>query len=202
MTDSKSEEIQSELFQEFSGQPKKPERFPALNKTQKPILVSTSTEQIIFLSILLILALCLVFFLGVVRGKFLTPVAQVQHPTNIQGAAPVPVSHMLAMPQYRSQVRSDAVSAPAPKRPLPASSFPIVPAANKPYMIQLVTYKRADLADKDVLAFRRNGYQAIVVPSGDYYQVCVGQYATKDEAKKDLKFFGSRYKDCFLRRRN
>lgn len=190
MTDQKPEEIQSELFQEFSGPAKKPERLPSLHKTQKPILLSTSVEQIIFLSILLILAFCLVFFLGVIRGKSLAGFEA--RPVSVQ-RPPVAVSHMLAMPQYRQPAQKSAVAA--------ASGAVSVQLSNKPYMIQIVTYKRADLAEKEQLAFRRNGYYSVVVPSGDYYQVCVGQYATKDEAKKDLKFFGSKYKDCFLRRR-
>ena len=189
MTDSKSEEIQSELFQEFSSQPKKIERFPSISRTQKPILVSTSVEQIIFVGILLILVFCLVFFLGVIRGKSLTVVKSI--------AIQQPVSRMLVMPQYRPQGR--------PALGQPQNSQPVQKAPDarpdKPYMIQLVTYKRADLAERDALAFRRNGYTSTVVPSGDYYQVCVGQYATKDEAKKDLKYFGAKYKDCFLRRR-
>lgn len=187
MSESKEEEIQAELFHEFSGQPQKAKRFPSLNKSPKPILISTSIEQLIFAGILLILALCLVFFLGVIRGKSLA----VPPPRVV---TPAPVSHMLAMPRYRP---------PVPKnQALPMQSKPSVSApVKKPYMIQLVTYKRRDLAENEALAFRRRGMDAVVIPSGDYYQVCVGQYASKEEAKKDLKLFSVKYKDCFLRRR-
>ncbi len=183
----KEEEIQAELFHEFSSEPKKAKRFPSLHKSPKPILISTSVEQLIFAGILLILALCLIFFLGVIRGKSLLV-------SPLKATAPAPVSHMLAMPQYRP---------PASKTiaPTPQSKPAVSTAVEKPYMIQLVTYKRRDLAENDVLVFRRRGVDAVVVPSGDYYQVCVGRYASKEEAKKDLKFFSAKYKDCFLRRR-
>lgn len=185
MTEIKPEESQQELFQEFTGETRKKERFPSLQRPQKPLLISTSIEQIILASILLILAGCFVFFLGVIRGRALG-----------------------------EQARKPAVAAQEVKpRPAVAPAPSLVPAAplllprtaaldlTKPYTIQLVTYKKRDLAEKEVTALRKSGYYSMIIPSGDYFQVCAGQYASKEEAKKDLKILGSRYKDCFLRRR-
>src|SRR6185436_9440850 len=85
----KSRETQSELFEEFSSAPKKPERFPSIAKTHKPILVSTTLEQLLMASIVGILVLCGVFFLGVLRGKSLRPAASL--PSAVVRPAAVPV---------------------------------------------------------------------------------------------------------------
>jgi hypothetical protein len=194
MADSRPQETQQELFGDFSTESKKGERFPTLAKSQKPILFSTSAEQVILAAILLILAGCFVFFLGVVRGRSLaSPVPGVRQ-------APV-VQRPQVAPQGVVRVTRVAVQPGAAK----AAAAPAVrtPEANaaKPYTIQLVTYKKQDLAEKEVAGLRRSGFYAFVIPSGDYFQVCVGQYAGMEDAKKDLRAFGARYKDRFLRRR-
>ena len=71
MTDIKQGETQKEFFGEFSGEPQRVERFPSIQKTQKPILLNTSAEQVLLAGIVLILALCFTFFLGVLRGRAL-----------------------------------------------------------------------------------------------------------------------------------
>ncbi len=193
MTEIQQEEKQQELFPSFEGKSKKPERFPALAKSYKPILISTTIEQIILVCIVLILTACLMFFLGVLRGKLLSKSAYVRPILKtVQPAAVVP-------PRVAAS-------------PIPASIKPAAQALkpqrtdqiqnnNKPYTIQVSTYKKQDLAEKEAVALRRSGYYSAIIESGDYYIVCVGQYISKDAAKKDLKTLNIKYKGCFLRRR-
>ena len=171
--DEKPREMQPDLFADQAVESKKTERFPALTKTHKPILVSTTLEQILTFSVLAILGLCGIFFLGVLRGKNLERPPAVAPP-----AAPV------QMP---------VVSAP------PASV--IAPATQKPYTIQLVTHRKKEFADAETVSLRKLGFVSFIIPSGEYFQVCAGQYASKEEAKKDLSRFASKYKDSYLRRR-
>jgi hypothetical protein len=193
MTDEKKNETQQELFEQFSTVPKKPERFPSITKTQKPILLSTTLEQLLMVSIVGILVLCGVFFLGVLRGKSLTqpilsvPAAPVR-PASVTLPSPPPVARPIA-----------PVAVPA--RPPATPGAPVVSAAERPYTIQVVTHRKKEYAESEMAKIRKMGYVSIIIPSGEYFQVCAGQYATKDEAKKDLAFFSSRYKDCFLRHR-
>ena len=189
-------ELQPELFTEFSREPKKPERLPQITRTQKPIFLSTTVEQIILISILLILAGCLIFFLGVLRGKALG----VQKKTASERVAvqtePAPVPHRAAPPAASVQPTPVPAVKAVEKPPLNADIA-------RPYTIQLVTYKKKDLADKEVAGLQKAGFYSFLIPSGSYYQVCVGQYQNKDDAKKDIKILGSKYKykDSFLRRR-
>ena len=177
--DDKQKETQHELFEEFSPAPKKAERFPSIAKTHKPILFSTTLEQLLMFSILFILGLCGVFFLGVLRGKALR-----------EPAAPL----RAVVPAPRPAVTRPVVSAP-PGATLLAS------AAEKPYTIQLVTHRKKEFAEAEMALIRKMGYVSFIIPFGEYYQVCAGQYASKDVAKRDLALFLTRYKDCFLRHR-
>ena len=195
MAEIDQEETQQELFVEFAGAAKRPERFIPQPKVNKPILLNTSVEQIILAGIALILVCCFVFFLGVIRGKSL----------NSKGIEIVSVKKEIVA-QIPAQTPPKTVSQPLSLNPAnrvvssPISKEPET-ANSKPYTIQLSTYKKRDLAEKEVVVLRHSGYYSTIIQSDDYYQVCVGQYATKDEAKKDLKIFSAKYRGCYLRRR-
>ena len=196
MTDEKDRETQQELFQEFSSAPKKPERFPSIAKTQKPILVSTTIEQVLMGAIVGILVLCAVFFLGVLRGKSLSGISS--QPT---AAASSPKSMAVPTTTLVRPVAVSTRSAPA-AAPVKSPVSLVTPAATgKPYTIQLVTHRKKEYAENEMAAVRKIGFVSFIIPSGEYFQVCAGQYATKEEAKKDLALFAAKYKDCFLRRR-
>ena len=186
--DDKQKETQHELFEEFSPAPKKAERFPSIAKTHKPILLSTTLEQLLMVSIMFILGLCGVFFLGVLRGKDLV----VRLPQAPAVSAPPPAAGRVSAP-------------PAPSAQPSTVGIPgvthLTPAAEKPYTIQLVTHRKKEFAEAEMAVVRRMGYVSFIIPSGEYFQVCAGQYATKEAAKKDLTVFLTRYKDCFLRHR-
>lgn len=188
MTDLRQGESQKELFQEFSGEAKKTERFPSLNKAQKPILISTYAEQLIFWGILAILLLCFMFFLGVIRGKSLGK-PQVAAVKAESPSPSIPV-------QAQAPLKISGPSAPVK----PADSLGAVDPV-KPYTIVLVTYKKRTLAEKEAATLKKNGHPVFVTASGGYFVVSVGQYANRSEAKKDLRFFGVKYKGCFLKRR-
>ncbi len=213
MTEIKQGETQQEFFPGFPKAGKGAGRPLYESKLQRPILITTSIEQVILAGILLILIACFVFFLGVVRGKAL-------------GAAKQQVVSVMDRKTMASKIEPASVPALLPSRSITAAgdhprTAILVQAAssglrhvgrdsgmsralqdpNKPYTIQLVTYKKQDLAEKETANLRRSGYFSLIVPNGEFFEVRAGQYASKEEAKKDLKFFTSRYPGCYLRRR-
>ena len=189
-------ETQQELFPGFSGTPEKTERFPAIHKHSKPLLVTTSLEQLLLAAILIILFGCGTFFLGVLRGKTL-------------GGYSVAPRVRVVSPAGRPQTMAPRAAAPAGTRlvtaPAPSAAAP-APAVRtlitKPYMIQLASYKSARDAEAQAQQIRKAGYLAGCSPSGAYTVLWVGQYGSKAEADKDLAFFRSKYKGAFLRRRS
>ena len=212
MSDPKEQEIQQELFEEFSKESKRAERIPPLARAQKPILFSTTIEHVLLGGILFVLALCFVFFLGVLRGKSLTPLAPIAPTSRAVPQAPVlpqpqKAKAFVASPTVSNTPDANKVVSMQISKPmvaLPSHSSVTAMSQNnaaKPYTIQLVTHKKKETADSEVASLKRNNFYSFIITSGEYYLVCVGQYASKEEAKKDLRFFGGKFKDCFLRRR-
>ncbi len=146
-------------------------------------LYSISLEQILVALIVLLILFVLVFMMGVVRGRSgavkLVPLA----PTN--SAAPAAV----AAPRPESNIVPKHIPQPA-----------VANTAKKPYTIQLVTYRNEDRALREIADLKTKGLDARLVPRSGYYEICVGQYANRKEAQKDLRVFGIRYKGCYLRK--
>lgn len=213
MSEIKQGETQQELFGEFaSKEARRPDRFPSLNRAPKPIPIYASIDQIILVSIILILLGCFVFFLGVLRGKSLASQEPLKPATQkTRAVSTVPLQTRPVAPQKAlapkpavSQTAAMQASTLNPKTPVQTKPPATVPSAEdltKPYTIQLVTFKKQDMAEKEVAMLKKRGFYSFIIPSAGYFQVCAGQYASKDEARKDLKSLTSRYKDCFLRRR-
>ncbi len=195
MTEIQQEEKQQELFLEFSGSSKRPQHFPSLAKTHKPILLSTTIEQVILVGIGLILVGCFVFFLGVLRGKSLSMRAS-QFPAQKRvPVAAMTVQKTAASPIVVMKPEARAVAANNHRQEQ-------VQDLNKPYTIEVIRYRKQAQAEKEAVMLRRSGFYTTIIAGNGYYAVCVGQYATKDAAKKDLKIFSAKYKDSFLRRRS
>lgn len=194
----RSQENQQELFREFAPEPQKPERIPGINKTHKPILFSTNIEQLILAGIVAILLACLVFFLGVLRGRSLRDLpARTLTP---QAAASIARPYAQPVSQAATR-RAPGSPSTTPSVQVPAAAAVMAADPSKPYTIQLVTHKKKEYADHEASLLRRSGYPAIILQKGGYFVVCVGQYANKEEAKRDLKLFANKYKGCFLQRR-
>lgn len=77
-------------------------------------------------------------------------------------------------------------------------------AANKPYTIQLITYTTRDKAQSEVETLGTKGFKGFIIPSGKYFVVCVGHYASSAEASQDLRALKTNksYADAYARKLN
>lgn len=217
----KEQETQQELFPGFSGELGKPERFPSLQKTQKPIFFSTSIEQIVFLSILFIILFCFVFFLGVLRGKSIqrrglpTPVMRQESAGNAQRLRVESAAKALQMQTYRLQDTAAALATQkasyGPSEQTTLAKAVVTKTSTTPpakqagqgavkYTIQLASYKGQNSALREIGILRGRGYKAFLMSSGSYYLVVVGQYAKEADAARDLAALKLKYKDCRLKK--
>ncbi len=199
MTEPQTQENQQELFGNFASEPRRHERIPSIAKTQKPILISTTLEQILLAGIVLILVFCLVFFLGVLRGRSLSSGMVARAPQAVASAMPAPRQRVA--PQPPVAVR-DAAPTPAAAVLKKENTFVVINETSaKPYTIQVLTTKKKAYAESESEILQKSGFASWTAKSGDYYVVCAGSYATKEEARKDLAYFASKYKGRYLRRR-
>jgi len=186
---------QQELFDEFVVVKKTRGRFfGVLNKFNKPLFpqhrlnISVSYEVLIIVLIGAVLAVSVVFSLGVERGRNLSgkdiAIEEIETPATVE-----PVSVQVA-------------EAPEPAtQAAPVNVEPPKPAAQKPYTIQVASNKAKDMADKELSRLRSAGYSAEVIKKGNYFILCVGSFESKDSAKKVLSEMQKKYKGCYTRKR-
>jgi hypothetical protein len=68
------------------------------------------------------------------------------------------------------------------------------------YTIQVATYRTKKSAQREAEDLKRKGLQPLILPKGDYMQLCVGNFLTKNEATITLLELKKRYQDCYIRR--
>ncbi|MGB2705663.1 MAG: SPOR domain-containing protein [Candidatus Omnitrophota bacterium] len=69
------------------------------------------------------------------------------------------------------------------------------------YAIQLISYRKKRLAEKEKRKLLDKNIEAFIVPSGEWFQVCAGGYGDIKDAKAGLKQFSKDYKGCFIRKK-
>jgi hypothetical protein len=183
------EKYQKELF-EFE-EPKKP--FSKLTNLlpkrdfEGRVALSLTLEKIVFIFIGIVMAMVLVFALGVENGKSRGDRVKI---VNVPQTAPK------AGPKAGPQ-QSDSGAAAKP-RPLQSDSGVV---AAKPYTIVAATFSKKETAQAAAAFLTKEGFSASVVLSDPYYRVCVGSYADMygTQVQKDLAKVKRIYKDAFVR---
>ena len=204
MNELKLQENQQELFSDFVPESHRPERIPSIAKVQKPILISTTIEQILLVGIVSILVCCLVFFLGMLRGRYVSGANFISNNSAVllkTPDAPKTILAPVAIPaalQKAPVLRITKVSPAAKKESPPVL---LKNSKQKPYTIQVLTTKKKGYAEQESVFLKKSGYDSWIALSSDYYVVCVGSYINRDDAKKDLAYFSSKYKGSYLRRK-
>lgn len=205
------ENSQQELFDDFLQSKKRKNFFNFKKKPTFPqhrFTIILTYERFLLIIISLIVVVIIFFSLGVEKGKkyinladktkeplqsVVVNVQKMQTNTAVQKNIPKETNQNVIKPKI--QILPKVQSRNANTSALPTSS------SNKPYTIQLVTYIKKDLAQKEITILKNEGYNVFVVPSGDFFQVCVGLYGTKENALKDWNKLRKRYKDCYIRKR-
>ena len=161
--------------------------------------ITLSLERMIFISIGLVLAMVLVYAIGVERGKSISVKAP-SAPAIQQEPKPLAVS--------RKPLASGAAVKPAERPRAPVSLPPrpkvltsAVHAADKPYTIVAATFSRNDTASAAVKALGADGFDAYLYQSDPYFQVCVGAFSDRAAGQATLNRIKQRYKDAYFKLR-
>ena len=181
-----TEESQKEFFEEFKNEESGLKRIAGrIAQKKKSSHIYLSIENVVFITIVALMALVISFALGVEKGK--------RHATTVtEEIKPAPRPIPQAAPE------------PEPKREVPAAPAAAVQEiAKEPtvmYVVQLISYKEKRKAEKEIRALSGKCIEAIIVPSGEWFQVCAGRYESFDEADKSKKEFEKTYRGCFVRK--
>lgn len=196
------EKYQKELFQ--FEEPKKPfskltDMLPKRDFEGK-VALSLTLEKMVFISIGIVMAMVVVFALGVESGKSRAAAAKQRPAQSASGTAKAipPIAATQAMVPAQKGFFNTAPAAPQ-ARPLQPDSA----AAAKPYTIVAATFSKKDTAQASAAFLAKEGFNASVVYNDPYYRVCVGSYADMSgtQVQRDLAKVKRIYKDAFVRGR-
>jgi len=204
------EKYQKELF-EFD-QPKRSfsrlaDMLPKADFEGK-VTFTISLENMVFISIGIVMAMVIVYALGVESGKSRAKAPEVQ--TVKQAERPlmstVSQNRPMTIPARNILNTAPIVTTVKPAVPVEQISRNQVKAAAvsqepKPFTIIVGTFASKQNAQAVAVILTRQGFNATITYNKPYYQACVGSYADKNSAdgKKDLIRVKRIYKDAMFR---
>lgn len=210
MWQAQAQEQQDELFPspEQHGKRRRPRGAPLFPLTRWTF--SVRYEQLIISAAALLMGGVVLFSLGMERGKRLTQRPLAAFPAaRAPSAAPrgqtaLAFADNAAAPAARAISAGPAAVAVKPvvasETNAPQASAPPV-NAKKPFTIQLATFAQPALAAEEMRLLRQRGYQPFLITTVKFSAVCVGAYATRQEATRHLAAVQSSYRDSFVRQR-
>ena len=220
------EKYQKELF-EFE----KPKRFlPKLSDFfpkgdfERNVILTLTLDRAVFMAIGIIMAMVVVYALGVESGKskaqeiaqpvttalpaaaIVTPaqVAGSLQPVAIRQGQPVRATAPI-MQNGKVPAQTVAIKVP-PAKSAPSPSVPVASVTSNPgmpYTIVAVTFTRKDTAAQEIDKLKKQSFAAELIQSDRFFLVCIGSYAdrTGSQSQKDLKRVRRLYKDAYLKLR-
>lgn len=162
-------------------------------------------DQLIMMLILMLIIFAVVFSMGVEKGKRAVSVSIQEQSIQItQPAIPAQVKEPVKLTAPKEIVpgvvtTSEAIqepAAPVEKAEEPQIVITEAKAVETPakqaaldgkYTIQVVTYVSEKQAERQIDHLKSKGYEAFVVPSGKYFQICVNAFSNKQSALSQLQ---------------
>lgn len=141
--------------------------------------ITLSIERLIFVTIGLILAMVVIFALGVEKGRSL----------RLNAVAAKKITGSPAMTQRL------VVKQPIVKKAVTG------PAVNKPFMVVIAALLNKENAQAQVAALRSKGFDAYCYQSDKYFLICVGTFPNKESAQATLNSVKRIYKEAYIRSR-
>ena len=199
--------FQPELFEDLPTE-QKPKRFQLPSFAGRFLRLKVAYEDLIFLTLAILLMMLGGFCLGVERGKRLVPPTAVLETEGLATAGESvssPTVPTAKAPSEGLQVRSR----PLPLIPVGASPAPVVPANESagapgegmvPYAIQLATYVGEAAAREEVGRLAKRDVKAQVIKQGKYFELRAVGYRSRLEAKEALVGLRKMYRDAFIKR--
>ena len=199
-----------------------------LDDTDKPryllAKVTLSIENLVILLIICIMLTVLAYALGVEQGKriaFFDQASRVGSRGTITQTAKSntiqtqPAKTVTALKPLTSAVGSTAVvtqklqgvaqpvivaGTAVAAKPLVAAAVVLNSVGAKPYTIQVASYKDMKFAQLEAVNLKAKGWETQAIQKGSYVILCVGNFATRQEADEFARRLRPTYKDYVVRR--
>lgn len=197
-----TKEKQGEFFSEFEA--------PSIKKRSyffrqeialgKKIMLNLSYENLILFFIVFIMLLVIFFSLGVEKGR---RIALKTEQTIIDRGVQKVIEKKAPAEEKKVETitsKIDKTKEVESTKTNKTTEEKITEVSLKPYTIQVIAFKKAEYAEKEMERLKNEGYDVFMIPSNEWIQVCVGKYANKEESKKDFDILKKKYPTCYIRK--
>jgi len=168
--------------------------------------LTLSVENIIVLSIILLMSFVLLFSFGVEHGKKLARKIDGRG-INGQNRATLDKAKFHKIEENSNEALKETAvlertvdSKNAGEQKIFEVPVEIKIMAEDYYTVQVASFKSKTRAQKEADSLQNVGHDTFVVPKGSYSIVCVGKFPLQAEAKKFSKHLRTRYQDLLVRR--
>ena len=181
-------QVQKELFEDFVNQEKKSHPRDFLRKKSK-LAINLCFEHLIFVFIGFVIALAVVFSIGVEKGKSISSVSARQTGTrkDIEEINHTEFEQVVIKQQDGTQE-------------IAAQVKPVDTAAPFEFTVQVASYAKEETAKVHAERLKAQGNDAFVLKKGDYYIICVGKFTDKQSVDTQMKKLRKSYNDCIVRK--
>ncbi len=145
-------------------------------------------DQAMLAGIGAVIAITVVFASGVERGKHLVRGERVARVSTEAPAAPNRPVPLIAQPPTAE-----------PTAPNTTKKTATTSGKERRYAIQVVTYTRAQLAQRELQRLHALGERAFLMKRNSHTVVYVGPFPSSDHATQKLSGLKNRYQDCFVK---
>ena len=179
------------------------ELFPANSATLEDINkprfllanLTLSFESLVILAILGIMVALFAYSLGVERGKHLAAFALDERVSAAWNLAP----RKPMLPTVRT-ASSPVAAKPAPMVKTAAKQVAVTAVPAGRFTLQTASYRNEAYAKQEALDLKAKGFKTFLIKKGDFWLVCLGQFATAEAATATLKKVPPKYRDSSVRR--
>ncbi len=189
--------------------------------------LTLSIENLVVVSIVILMFIVLSFSLGVESGKKVMVTRYREYQARISQNPPTPTTTKTPVPQTQG-TNPKKVSQPANAAVIPVPARPVNPSlmvrvdatpvekkalqpvsslvyfspdsSPRPYTIQVASFKKQEYANQEALLLKQKGYEIFVLSKGEHSIVCVGRFLLQKQAESFSARLKKQYKDCLVRR--
>jgi len=156
-----------------------------LNKNSESLRFVLKADNIIIISISIILAIIFSFSLGVEKGKRMNSnkVAKRSIDARADQGVKIPTAESVKQPIKKTD-----------------KSLKKRKTLIGKYAVLVATYKKNSYAEKEAQRLKKEGYETTVVPRGKFIELCVGSFNNRSQAEIARRKLRERYHDCLIRR--
>ena len=181
-------QVQKELFEDFVSREKKIRSRDFLQKKPK-LSINLCFEHLIFVFIGFIIALAVIFSIGVEKGKYISLDSTRQAETRKAAEETERIESESFVFEQQNAIKEIA-----------AQVKPVDAEAPFEFTVQVASYAREEVAKKHTEQLKAQNNDAFVLKKGDYYITCVGKFTDRQSADTQMKKLRKSYSDCIVRK--